>query len=73
MGRLVVSRNLLRRRYRSLFLIPLNCDEKSREKRGLSAFSTFLAKSHGKRNPSSTFSLSLAINKKLDHASLSSA
>jgi len=46
MGRLVVFRSLLRRRHRSLFLVP-SAEDESREKRGLSAFSTFLAKQDG--------------------------
>lgn len=50
MGRLVVVQSLLRQRYRSLFFVPSNCEWLSSEKRGLSAFSTYLAKKHGSFN-----------------------
>ena len=42
--------NLLHQRYRSLFLVPSNCKWGCSEKRGLSAFSTYLAKNHGDFN-----------------------
>jgi len=46
MERQVDFHSLLRQRYRSLFLVPSHSKWGCSEKRGLSAFSTYLAKKH---------------------------
>jgi hypothetical protein len=47
MGKRVDFHSLLRQRYRSLFLVPSRVIVDVVERRGLSAFSTYLAKYHG--------------------------